>query len=68
MQGDTYLAFLDEDRKRLLRLQRLRANIARARDQIERSRLAIAYSRLLLTMPIVKLRDNERPPSPSQSN
>jgi hypothetical protein len=67
MQDDIFLAFLDRDRERLLRLRRLKGRIARTRDQIERSRIAIAYSRLLLTMRVVKLFDNERPP-PSQSN
>ena len=68
MQDDIFLAFLDGHRERLLRLRRLRASITRTRNQIEKSRLAVAYSRLLLTLPVAKLHDNEHPPPPSKPN
>jgi hypothetical protein len=62
MQDDTFLAFLEGHRARIERLQALIVADARTRAQIERSRLAIAYSRMLLSLPVVTARDTQRKP------
>jgi hypothetical protein len=68
MQDDTFLAFLDGHRERIERMRKIEAALACTDGQIERSRVAIAYSRMLLSLQVVTLGDIEGRPPPSQSN
>lgn len=67
MQDDIY-ALIEGHWRGLDMLRRFVERNALSKRQIEQSRLSIARSRALLIRPIVKLRDIERRPPPSQPN